>query len=367
MRSVIPTLYRLTAVFRYKVKVKTIITKVLRLPIVYSKMQPAISANKNMHTKIMTNAGGLDKYGSNEEVVLKLVLEQSEEIKEKVMDAAEQLSSVNATLKPENKGSNPYPTIEEAIAQNKEAEQKVNKVVGDLHQVNTELAKQVAERIDIELELKQTKSDLFDIRADLSKSQIKEKDALHMAMHDPLTGLPNRLFLEQRLDHGLAQARRYGWKLAILFIDLDKFKDINDSYGHDMGDRLLITVAERLQASIRGEDMVSRWGGDEFICVLLNVNHEADVISFANKMAEQISQECDFDGTMVSVTATIGIALCPRDGETAEILFRQVDRAMYRSKGTDQRVTLFEEAILDNPPPSEARLLINAHGQIVEE
>lgn len=301
-----------------------------------------------MDNKIaIVDANALDKSVSTEEIALKLVLDQSQEITENVKKAVDQISSVNAVLKQEEKVSPPYPTIEEAIAQNEEAEQKMTKAVGDLHQVNAELAKQVAERIDIELELKQTKSDLFDIRADLSKSQTKEKDALHIALHDSLTGLPNRLLLEQRLDHGLKQSRRYGWKLAVLFIDLDKFKNINDSYGHDIGDKLLIAVANRLQASVRGEDMVSRWGGDEFVCVLLNVKHESDVISLANKMVDQISQECDLDGTVVSISATIGIALCPRDGETAEILFKQVDRAMYRSKGTDQRVMLFSDSILD--------------------
>jgi|JFJP01.1.fsa_nt_gi diguanylate cyclase (GGDEF)-like protein len=310
-------------------------------------MKGAISVEKNIYTKIMTNTDDLAILEGNEESSLGFILEQSKDIKEKVKEAAEQMNSVNAVLKQEEKSSYPYSTMEEAIAQNQEAEQKVTKAVEDLHEVNAELAKHVAERIDIELELKQTKSDLFDIRADLSKSQLKEKDALYIALHDSLTGLPNRLLLEQRLNHGLTQARRYGWKLAILFIDLDKFKNINDSYGHDIGDRLLITVGDRLQASVRSEDMVSRWGGDEFICVLLNVNHEADVISLANKMVDQISQECNFDGTVVSITATIGIALCPRDGETAEILFKQVDRAMYKSKGTHQRVMLFNEDTLD--------------------
>jgi diguanylate cyclase (GGDEF)-like protein len=310
-------------------------------------MKTGISAEKNMHPEIMANAGASDKSESNEEVVLKLVLEQSEEIKEKVKEAAEQISSVNTALKQEEKGSHPYSTIEEAITQNEEAEQKVTKAVEDLHQVNTELAKQVAERIDIELELKQTKSELFDIRADLSKSQAKEKDTLYMALHDSLTGLPNRLLLEQRLDHGLTQARRHGWKLAVLFIDLDKFKNINDSYGHDIGDKLLISVAKRLQTCVRGEDMISRWGGDEFICLLLNIEHESDVISLANKMIGKISQEYNFDGTMVSICATIGIAICPMDGETAEVLFKKVDLAMYRSKGTHQRVMMFSEAVLE--------------------
>ena len=132
-----------------------------------------------------------------------------------------------------------------------------------------------------------------------------------------------------------------------MFIDLDKFKNINDSYGHDIGDKLLTTVAKRLHASVRGEDMVSRWGGDEFACVLFNIKHESDVISLANKMVEHISQECNLDGTMVSISATIGIAICPMDGETAEILFKKVDQAMYRSKGTHQRVMMFSESVLD--------------------
>jgi diguanylate cyclase (GGDEF)-like protein len=302
---------------------------------------------RNMHNNNMANTDTLHETEDNVEISLDRVLVKSEEIKEKVGEAAQQINSVNVVLKQEEKGNYPYHTIEEAIAQNEEAEQKVTKAVGDLQKVNTELAKQVAKRIDIELELKETQNTLSDALADLSKSQLKEKDSLHIALHDSLTGLPNRLQLEQRLDHGLTQSRRYGWKLALLFIDLDKFKNINDSYGHDIGDRLLITVANRLQAFVRGEDMVSRWGGDEFVCILLNIKHESDAVNIANKMVEQISQECNFNGTVVSISATIGIALCPRDGETAEVLFKQVDRAMYRSKGTQQRVMLFSEDILD--------------------
>jgi diguanylate cyclase len=281
----------------------------------------------------------------NQDAMKKFIpnLSFSKEKKAKV----EQISSIETVAKQKRKSSHQYLTIEESIAQNDEAEQRLAKAIEDLQMVNAELAKQIAARIDLELELKQAKRDLFNISADLSKSQEKEKDALHIALHDSLTGLPNRLLLEQRLDHGLTQARRHGWKLAILFIDLDKFKNINDSYGHDIGDKLLLSVAKRLQSCVRGEDMVSRWGGDEFICLLLNIKHESDVISLANKMIEKISQKYNFDGTMVSICATIGIAICPMDGETAEVLFKKVDLAMYRSKGTDQRVMMFSESILE--------------------
>jgi len=290
-----------------------------------------------------------DNLVSNKTIPLENVRDQSEEIKENVEEAADQLSSVNAVLTNDDKVIPPFPTIEEVIAQNEEAEKKVTKAAEDLHQVNADLTEQVIDRINIESELKQTKKDLLEVRTDLSKSQVKEKDALHIALHDSLTGLPNRLLIEQHLDHGLTQSRRHGWKLALLFIDLDKFKNINDSYGHDIGDKVLITVAQRLQDFVRGEDIVSRWGGDEFICVLLDIKLEEEVINLAKKIAARISEDCNFDGTIVSISATIGIAICPRDGETADILFKKVDRAMYRSKGTDKSVMLFSESILDVP------------------
>jgi hypothetical protein len=128
-----------------------------------------------MDNEIPVEIKTLEHSESIEEIPLKLVLDQSEEIKENIRKVVDQISSVNAIFKQDKKIYFPYPTIEQAIAQNEEAERRINKAVGDLHQVNTELAKQVAERIDIESELKQTKSELFDIRADLSKSQLKEQ------------------------------------------------------------------------------------------------------------------------------------------------------------------------------------------------
>lgn len=302
-----------------------------------------------MENEIKDSSRALEDAIDTKSIPLKNVLEQNEEIKKDVEKSANQLSSVNAVLKNDEKVAPPFPTVEEVIAQNEEAEKKVAKAAEDLHQVNSQLSQQVAERIDLEAELRQTKQSLSDVRMDLSRSQAKEKDSLYLALHDSLTGLPNRLLLEQRLEHGLVQSRRHDWKLALMFIDLDKFKDINDSYGHDIGDKVLITVAERLQDFVRGEDIVSRWGGDEFICVLLDIKQEDEIINLAKRMVARIAEECNFDGTIISISATIGIAICPRDGETAEILFKQVDRAMYRSKGTDKSVILFGNAILDVP------------------
>lgn len=292
-----------------------------------------------MDREVIEDLSYLDKQNLTKQVPLSDVLDQSEEIRENVKAAANQLGSVNAVLKQEQKL--PVPPIEEVIIQNQEAEQKVVKAAEDLDQVNAELAKVVAKGLNIESELMETKNELLEVRKDLSKSQAKEKKALELALHDPLTGLPNRLMFEQSLDHGLRQSKRHGWKLAIMLIDLDKFKSINDSYGHDIGDQVLITVAERLKAFIRGEDIISRWAGDEFVCVLLNTNLESDVIKTANKMVDLVSEDCNLEGIRLSVRASIGITMYPKDGKTADILFKKADRAMYKSKGTDQRVTLF--------------------------
>jgi len=302
-----------------------------------------------MDNELKANLSAYKEPPHEKEIPLKHLLDQSEEIKADVENAAMQIGSVNAVLKNDDKVLPPFPTIAEVIAQNEEAEKKVVKAAEDLDHVNAELIRQVDERINIESELRQTQKDLFEVLTDLSKSQTNEKDARHLALHDSLTGLPNRLLLEQHLDHGLTQSRRHSWKLALMFIDLDKFKNINDTYGHDVGDKVLITVAKRLQDFVRGEDIASRWGGDEFICVLLDIKQEDEVINLAKKMAARISEDCNFDGTIISISATIGIAICPRDGDTADTLFQKVDRAMYKSKGTDQRVMLFSKSILDVP------------------
>ena len=108
---------------------------------------------------------------------------------------------------------------------------------------------------------------------------------------------------EQHLDQGLSQAKRHGWGLAVLFIDIDKFKSINDSYGHGLGDKVLLMMANRLRSFVREEDLVSRWGGDEFVCLLMEVKQEADVTRLAEKMVNQIAAACEFDGIVLSTSA----------------------------------------------------------------
>jgi diguanylate cyclase len=286
----------------------------------------------------------LKKKGPASNASLERVLKKNEKIKETVKKAASELTSVNEVLKQEKGVEIPVEIIKEVITQNKEVEYKVAKAATDLHQVNAELAKEMAERVALESELADAKVDLADVRDDLSKSQAQEEKTRKSALQDALTGLPNRVSLEQSLDNGLTQAKRHGWGLAVLFIDIDKFKSINDTYGHDMGDKVLIMLANRLKSVVREEDMISRWAGDEFVCLLLEVKQEADVTRLAQKMVKRISESFEFNGTVLSISISIGIAIYPADGKTADMLFKNADTAMYKAKGSKKRAVLFRES-----------------------
>jgi len=328
------------------------VSKIRRLnPIVARNPVPAVASpgtdsNVKIHYIMKSKSKDLKKKVADKNASLERVISKNEKIKETVKQAANELTSVNEILKQGKDVKIPVQIIKEAITQNKEVELKVAKAAGDLHQVNSELAKEVAERLAIETELSDMKDDLADVRDDLSKSQAKEEESRKSALHDALTGLPNRLLFEERLDHGLIQAKRHGWKLAVLFMDIDNFKDINDSYGHDLGDKVLLEVAKRLQSATRREDTVSRWGGDEFVCLLLGVKQEADVVRPAESIVKRISEAFTFKGTVLSIKVSIGIAIYPADGETADILFKNADTAMYKAKGTERRVVLFRDSVL---------------------
>lgn len=154
----------------------------------------------------------------------------------------------------------------------------------------------------------------------------------HQAHHDALTGLPNRLFLKASLDQALKRARRYRTKLALLFIDLDHFKTINDTLGHSSGDKLLSVVADRLKGFVREEDLVSRLGGDEFVVVLNNVGSATSASTLARKILALINEPIQFEDQPLVTGASIGISLYPSDAENGEELTKTADAALYRAK-----------------------------------
>ena len=162
----------------------------------------------------------------------------------------------------------------------------------------------------------------------------KETEAriLHLAHHDPLTDLPNRTLLYDRLKQALAQAKRHGRGVGVLFVDLDHFKSINDSLGHETGDALLKIVADRLVRCVRGTDTIARLSGDEFTVVLQDLSREQDTGHVAQKVLEAVCLPATVGNQTIPVTASVGIALYPLDATDPDALIAQADRAMYRAK-----------------------------------
>jgi diguanylate cyclase (GGDEF)-like protein len=154
----------------------------------------------------------------------------------------------------------------------------------------------------------------------------------HQAFHDPLTELPNRVSFGEHLDEAMRRAKRAGWMLALLFVDLDLFKRVNDSMGHDAGDRLLRIVAGRIRGAVREADLLFRMGGDEFTVLLEDVRGPEEAGGVARRMLEAIAEPVQLDHHEISVSASVGIAIYPRDDVLGERLVKSADTAMYRAK-----------------------------------
>ena len=167
---------------------------------------------------------------------------------------------------------------------------------------------------------------------DITERKRAEARIDYLARHDVLTGLPNRSFLAERLEGMLALARRHEMAAAILFIDLDNFKTVNDSLGHQAGDELLKEVAARIKGTLRDADIVARFGGDEFLIALGDLGAPGDATRVANKLLAVVSAPLTLSGRQVSITPSIGISLFPRDGADVDELIRNADSAMYRAK-----------------------------------
>lgn len=154
----------------------------------------------------------------------------------------------------------------------------------------------------------------------------------NLANHDPLTELPNLRLAQERLYSALALAKRKGWMAAIMFIDLDGFKEVNDSHGHGIGDKVLKVVADRLQSGLRKSDTVARIGGDEFLVIQNEVPHRFAVANVAEKIVKSVSEPIVIDGMEITIGASIGIAIYPENGEDSRVLMKKADDAMYYTK-----------------------------------
>lgn len=249
---------------------------------------------------------------------LSTVIAHSESIKDMVQVCADDLSTVNTVLKKELSIKNPQISIKNAIKKNSTVENKVQSAVDELNIVNIALKDEVKEREIIEQELEEVK--------------IERDIATEASLHDALTGLPNRALFYDRLEHGLEQAKRHGWNLAVMFLDLDKFKQINDEYGHDIGDKVLLTIANRLKQNTRSDDTICRFGGDEFLYLFMEVKNEREVIKIIKKLIKTIELPCDEVGSNLFVKSSIGVSLFPKNADNLEDLIKFADEAMYAAK-----------------------------------
>jgi diguanylate cyclase (GGDEF)-like protein len=181
---------------------------------------------------------------------------------------------------------------------------------------------------------------------DVSAARELTRQMTHLAQHDSLTDLPNRMLLNDRISQAIGLALRYKKKVAVLYLDLDGFKHINDSLGHPIGDKLLQSIARRLVGCVRGSDTVSRQGGDEFIALLPEVTHAEDAAVTARRMLRAVIEIHSIDHHDLQVTASIGVSIYPDDGLDADTLIKNADTAMYQARQNGrQSYRFFEPAM----------------------
>lgn len=253
---------------------------------------------------------------------LSTVVAEAKQVQELVDEVRDDLADVNDRMRHDVAdplvASKTADTLQKSVA----VQAKVGKVSDKVATITDELVEHVRDRR------------LLDFQFAAVVEQ--EAAARHAAVHDSLTGLPNRALWEDRMQHGLSQAKRHGWGMGVMFIDLDAFKQINDTLGHGVGDQLLVSVAQRLRDNARNDDTVARYGGDEFACLLLEIKSEADAAGIAQSILETLHRPHELvvgDCTYRPVVhASIGIALYPHHGATTAALLRAADAAMYQAK-----------------------------------
>jgi diguanylate cyclase (GGDEF)-like protein len=257
------------------------------------------------------------------------VLGQSEHIHALIRQSAEDLSSVNTDIE-HALATKPLQTathcgdgeVKSALDKNEAVIRQLQDVAEKLTAVNQALQIEIRDRTMVDHQL--------------AAAEEQEEGSRSAALHDKLTTLPNRVLFNDRLEHGIAQAKRHQWILAVMFVDLNKFKSINDTYGHQAGDAVLQTVAMRLKRTTRNADTISRFGGDEFLCVLTQLHEQNEIAMIAAKILKAIQAPCDLrvGDAIVNpcLEASIGISVFPKDGASAAALIKRADEAMYGAK-----------------------------------
>jgi len=263
---------------------------------------------------------------------LEQALEQSHDVKAKVEACAEDLALKNEAVQQEIVNGATTLPADQALQDNQVVEATVQECADDLEEVTATLARGIADIKQVGIALNRSRAALAETETALLTAQEDERHATLRALHDPATGLPNRVLFDDRVTQGISLAERHGLSLAVMFLDLDRFKSINDDHGHAAGDIVLREVANRLSQHARDEDTVCRSGGDEFLYLLVNPKSTADVERKAIAVLGDIAQPIEVGGRGLVIRASIGVALYPENGATVDQLVQNADTAMYRAK-----------------------------------
>ncbi|MBC7944160.1 MAG: GGDEF domain-containing protein [Burkholderiales bacterium] len=272
---------------------------------------------------------------------LELALERSQGVKAKVEACADDLGSANDIVKKKIAEGATTLSAHKALVESETVESKVQECADDLHEVTETLAQGIDDLKQTEIALIQSRKALAATEAALATAQEEEKKARLRALHDSTTGLPNRDLFDDRLAHAISLAERHDWTLVVMFLDLDRFKSINDTHGHAAGDLVLKEVARRLLKHSRNEDTVCRNGGDEFLYLLMNPQGSENIERMAGLVLKNIAQPIDIGDLQLVIEPSIGIAVYPDNGITGEQLIRNADTAMYRAKKRMSGCVLF--------------------------
>ena len=283
--------------------------------------------------------------------VLDAALDKSHDVMAEVEACAQDVGSANDAAKARIAEGETMLPAAQALHDGLAVESRLEGCAVDLQQVTEHLALGVDEIREVEQALLKSRAALAESEAALAVSRDAERTASRLAMHDGKTGLPNRTLFDDRLAQAIAGAERHGWKLAVIFLDLDRFKLVNDTHGHATGDAVLAVVAERLTRHARDEDTVCRNGGDEFLYLLINPAERQDVQRIADLVGQAIEVQIGLGALRFAITPSIGIALYPEHGIDGQTLIANADAAMYRAKQRRSRIEFFE-ALPPPPPPA---------------
>jgi len=263
---------------------------------------------------------------------LDVALEKGQVVAARIQAVASGLASANDHTKRRIANGAKVVSARSALLDRENIKGTVDQCASDLHELTETLSHGIEVQQRVEAVLTETERALALTAASLVTAREEERRATLRAMHDSATGLPNRELFDDRLAQAIALSVRRDWTLAVLFLDLDRFKHVNDGHGHAAGDAVIKEVARRLLRVSREEDTVCRTGGDEFLVLLMAPSGREVIERIALDLQQSIARPIDIGDRDVVVHASIGIAVYPEHGTTGDALVRRADTAMYRAK-----------------------------------